>query len=406
MMKISKRRKRIGCVLIGMAVLCELLMWTDLFLLKYYQITCKFPWFRSLLSALAFALFAAGCLIFYWVPERPWRNMWIIFTGSALTIVMLGIFFTDDLKIQISYEHSSVQGDSKKITWRDPVHDTVTIWHPYNQFLVKQQTFPKDTDKAEEESFHTGEDIISQMQQLLTSDPTLETLENRIPGSLRIAGIYTDRNWLIRDILRQYALRRRIDGADRYFQLETVNYLAGNDTDFLAQVTLTEQSMIPVVEGQPLSKNDISESWNFRVMQGQECYAVYPFTIEQRGDCGLELMDGSERISFSGNDMFHIFMPGDYITAGVSTLNYDPRNAVQILFASHFQSVYPEAVFLTDTPQIGYWLGGQQHLLFDGITDDQQSLRFWHYDEASGYPVTISYYFMPLGSNEVIQEMP
>ena len=84
-MKISKKRKITGCILLGLAFLCEILTWTDIFLLKYYQITYRIPWLRSLLAALAFALLAAGCLVFYWVSERPWRNMWILFAGAGLT---------------------------------------------------------------------------------------------------------------------------------------------------------------------------------------------------------------------------------------------------------------------------------------------------------------------------------
>ena len=411
-MKISKKRKITGCILLGLAFLCEILTWTDIFLLKYYQITYRIPWLRSLLAALAFALLAAGCLVFYWVSERPWRNMWILFAGAGLTTFILGGFFTDDLKIQVSYELSSSFDDPKTITWRDPVHDTTMIWHPYKHFFVKQQPFPKDPvlneeiSSLDEERLDADSEIVCQMQQLLAADPTLETLESTISGSFRIAGSYSDRNWLIKNSLERYALSRRTDGADRYIQLETVKITAGIDSDFLAQVTFTEQYTVPAVNGQPLSAEDTSVCLNFRIMQGQECYAVYPFTEEQNGMYSLEMIAEPETLSFSENDMYHIFMPGDYIAAGFSALEYDPRNAVQILFASHFQSAYPEAVFLTDNPQIGYWLGGQQHLLFDGMTNDRQYLRFWHYDGASGYPVTISYYLMPLGSNEVIQNTP
>ena len=74
-------------------------------------------------------------------------------------------------------------------------------------------------------------------------------------------------------------------------------------------------------------------------------YAVYPFTEEQNGMYSLGMIAEPETLSSSENDMYHIFMPGDHIAAGFSALECEPRNAVQILFASHFQSAYPEVVF-------------------------------------------------------------
>lgn len=408
----SKKRRRIGCFLLFVALLCEIITWADILFLKYAQMTYTIPWIRSLSAALAFAFLTAGCLVLYWTPERPWRNMGILFAGLVLTISMLGFFFTDDLKIKVSYELSSAseKSDASTITWRNPETDTITIWHPYKGIFLKQQPLPDDAkmtenSDAEGEQF-SGADTISQMQGLLASDPSLTTLESTVPRSLRLSGTYADKNWLIKNALEQFFWRNRADGKDRYLQIEQISFTAGTDADFLAEVSFTERCITPAANENAAEMSKLSHFWKLRVMQGQDCYAVYQFPEEADASYGLTSSDAPEIYPFAGNDMYHIFLPGDYTAAGNNDLTFRPDTAVQVLYAALFGQSYPEAFFLTDNPQIGYWLGGTQYLLFDGMTEDGTHFRFWHYDVQTGYPVTAGYYLMVPETGEITQQTP
>lgn len=433
---LSTKRKLLGYLMYFLALIFLAVSISDIILRKSHGITYRYPWAGSLALLLGFVFLTLGGLLFFWKQERPWRNTVIIALGTIFITLTAGLFVTSDLKIKVSEELSSAPESSAHsiITWHDAETGETTYWHPYKTIFLKAQQEPiakaerpetkepEDTD-ASAETENPAEDIdtdgnpdasepiddpagalIQQIKDAALADPALTTLEESISGSVRVPIVSTDKYWITKNILERYAQISRTDGLDRHIKIERIEIPAGTPEDFVAKATITERQSVLGMNGNPPVVEEKHFVYQIRAIKSGDCYAAYRFDETSNAAYGLEPLAEAEIQDFTSNGTYHFYMPADYAAAGYTGFNVVPSEIIQKLYASVFQTSYPNAVWFENNPQTGYQLSDTEYLLFYGVTADLGYLQFRHYSIATGYPVTINYYLMPFGTNEFIKQ--
>lgn len=184
-----------------------------------------------------------------------------------------------------------------------------------------------------------------------------------------------DMNWNVRNVLKELiAGNRGWDNIDVTEQIETIQCLAGDETDGFYKVTVSGLYISPGYTG--IATGDESQSMLYlRLVRAEEGYYVYRSYAGEEMAWDLEKNDSAPQ-DVSKRSEYHYFIPGHYDPTDMYEYAKLPEEGMEEIYEEELREIYPMAVVTEYEGIPAMWLdaGENLFLLYDGISAD-----FEHY---------------------------
>ena len=242
---------------------------------------------------------------------------------------------------------------------------------PYGEdTLSAEETQPEET-QPEETQEELEQRIVEKMQGLAAKNQPFPWDSD---GIFYVAAEDPEEFWNVRTALRTYLESGRVSGVDVRAQIDSIQRLAGDDSDGLYQVRFTELCISPGNQGGGPQGEKGQMTYRIRMMKTAGGYCACIFHANEDGSWGLSGEPGEEQ-SFSDQEEYHFFLSGEYDTTYMYVNRRDPSQGMEAVYREMLAGDYPEAVAgeYDGMPCMDLAGDGTEYLLYDGISEDYQS---------------------------------